>query len=545
MSHNFIGSLLSDSSPAWSLLRWALDLTLQSTLLLLFAGTVALLLGRASAALRHMVWMLTMGALLTLPLLSLLMPRHIALLPSVPATQIVAPAASNDKQGPAEALGDSVPLSRSTAQNLDTISTSPLVMSNQVGLFCGGLWLIGMLLVASKIIVGLWGIRKLENTSASVVSGVLREQTHTAQESLGFKRPITVRIADSDAPISMPLTWGWRRPVVLLPAGAEAWPPLRQQAVLLHEVAHVARGDWWVLLLTQVTCALFWFNPLVWRAARLMHEESERATDDRVLAVGIRVTDYGECLLGFARSLSEIKKESTMKLTIGMARPSSLEQRLRALLDSGRNRQKISRLHLTVGAASTTLALLSMVTLSVVDAAPRSNTAPRSGTASKTDFIAGDTPTKEDLAIRALILQSSSVEITHNPHQYQKELFKFKPYKSTIGTKELEPLAESFFVSPQDNKKANKTTGALEVGLRGATKVYCRLTQPRKDGVLGVFIILSVDNRKGKGVVLSRTNRREFDLHPLTVNRWVEILTENPHVGPEFRERMKEYKRPR
>lgn len=387
MLRDLTGALLSDSSPAWSLLRWSLDLMLQGTLLLLLAGTVALLLGWASAALRHMVWMLTMGALLTLPLLSLLMPRHVALLPSAPVAQLVAQSAPSDNQGQAGSLDVSSPPSRPVAQSLDTTSTSPWVMSSQIGLCGGGLWLIGMLLVASRVVVGLQGIRLLESQSAPVVSGGLREQTHAAQQALGCKRAVIVRVAHVDAPISMPLTWGWRRPVVLLPADAEMWPPLRQQAVLLHEVAHVARGDWWMLLLSQVTCALFWFHPLVWRAARLMREESERATDDRVLAAGVRVTDYGECLLEFVRSLGATQRESTMKLTIGMARPSSMEQRIRALLESGRNRQGISRLHLMVGAAATALALFSMATLSVVDAAPRSNMASKAGAASKTYFI--------------------------------------------------------------------------------------------------------------------------------------------------------------
>ena len=386
------GALLSGSSPAWSLLRWSLDLMLQGTLLLLLAGGVVLLMGRASAALRHMVWMLAICALLALPLLSFLMPRQIALLPFVPVVQQVVLSMPSDNKEPVRAFDASSRILRPAAQNFDKTSTWPWIVSSQVELCGGGLWLIGMLLVASRIVVGLQGIHQLEGQSTLVMSGGLGEQTHAAQQALGCKRAIRVRVADADAPIFMPLTWGWRRPVVLLPTDAETWPPLRQQAVLLHEVAHVARGDWWMQLIAQVTCALFWFHPLVWRAARSMREESERATDDRVLAAGVRATDYGECLLEFVRLLGatkreSTKRESTMKLTIGMARPSSMEQRLRALLESGHNRQGISRLHLTLGAGATTLALLSMATLSVVDAAPRSNTALKAGAALKTYFI--------------------------------------------------------------------------------------------------------------------------------------------------------------
>ena len=139
----------------------------------------------------------------------------------------------------------------------------------------------------------------------------------------------------------MPMTWGWRRPVVLLPAGAEAWPEPRRRAVLLHELAHVARRRLSAQLAAEVVRALYWFNPLVWMAARKLRIESEHACDDRVLAAGARRLDYAGDLLEIARSLRALRAAAPAGLT--MARPSQLAGRLLAVLDAHRDRRGISR----------------------------------------------------------------------------------------------------------------------------------------------------------------------------------------------------------
>jgi len=118
-----------------------------------------------------------------------------------------------------------------------------------------------------------------------------------AQRRMGFKHG-TALLTSND--LASPISWGLFRPVILLnsravEASGEA------EAIIAHELAHVARMDWIKLLLARVATALFWFNPLVWMLAREAHQLREEAADDSVLAADIVDTDYAQLLVGVAR----------------------------------------------------------------------------------------------------------------------------------------------------------------------------------------------------------------------------------------------------
>jgi len=118
-----------------------------------------------------------------------------------------------------------------------------------------------------------------------------------AQRRMGFKHGTALLTSDD---LASPISWGLMRPVILLntravEAAGEA------EAIIAHELAHVARMDWAKLLLARVATALFWFNPLVWILAREAHQLREEAADDSVLAADINDTDYAQLLVGVAR----------------------------------------------------------------------------------------------------------------------------------------------------------------------------------------------------------------------------------------------------
>ena len=78
---------------------------------------------------------------------------------------------------------------------------------------------------------------------------------------------------------SMPMTYGLFRPAIFVPADMAGWSAERRRVVLLHELAHVRRGDGATHLLARTALALYWWNPLAWFAWReFLKERSARMT---------------------------------------------------------------------------------------------------------------------------------------------------------------------------------------------------------------------------------------------------------------------------
>jgi TonB family protein len=154
---------------------------------------------------------------------------------------------------------------------------------------------------------------------------------------LAIGRPVRALESSSAA---VPMTWGTLRPVVLLPEAAGGWPAARLHAVVLHELVHVQRHDLVAQIAAQAACCLYWFHPMVWLAMRQLRKERETACDDAVLSGGVAAPDYAGQLLELARGMVQWRSLADAP---AMAEKGDLEQRVRAVLDRGRNRAPLNR----------------------------------------------------------------------------------------------------------------------------------------------------------------------------------------------------------
>lgn len=149
-----------------------------------------------------------------------------------------------------------------------------------------------------------------------------------------------VRISDE---IASPMTWGFFRPVILLPSYAADWT-----LAIQHERLHIARADWLTQSFAQVLSAIFWFHPLVWFAASRLRAEAEQSVDDAVLASGADASDYAAQLVAVARRMSEPSPEAA----VAMVRCPELVSRIAGILDSTRVRESNRWIRIAVAVAA-------------------------------------------------------------------------------------------------------------------------------------------------------------------------------------------------
>ena len=167
----------------------------------------------------------------------------------------------------------------------------------------------------------------------------------------------SLAIRTSDA-ITVPLVAGIIRPVVILPASAINWPPSQVRLVLQHELAHIHRKDIAWNCLVSLLRAIIWFQPLAWIVQRRLRDDQEFACDDAVLLGGNDAPEYASILLRIAESV--LYRRQCSVSSVAMANSSSVERRIRSILEPSRNRQESRRQRTTysIGVALTLLLLV-------------------------------------------------------------------------------------------------------------------------------------------------------------------------------------------
>ncbi|MFO1497277.1 MAG: M56 family metallopeptidase [Verrucomicrobiota bacterium] len=159
------------------------------------------------------------------------------------------------------------------------------------------LWISGMGIL-SALIVGRY--RQVARLTGTPASPELERELDACRAQMGVRRTLRLKMSTTCA---SPAVSGLLKPVILIPNGlAEKLTPAQLRHVLLHELAHVKRGDLWVNHLQVAQQVLHWFNPLLWVANSVTRRVREEAVDDLVMArLGAEAPNYPATLVSVAR----------------------------------------------------------------------------------------------------------------------------------------------------------------------------------------------------------------------------------------------------
>src|SRR5687767_10870503 len=343
-----------------------IDAGAKGALLLIAIFVVTRLMRGASAATRHVAWAVGIVVLIALPVLSAVLPRlEVVPVPAPavkPMTPPPAPAASPEEntetRRPKRAVFASndaaLPNAEELAARLVSGTSDPaLPQADPCPLFSRctvatmaaispaegfvALWIVIAFALLMRLAIGAIAARSLVRRAVPVRDPSWRQLLQDAQEMAGVDG--VVRLYES-TDVGMPVTLGILRPTIVMPPVATSWSEERRLTVLVHELAHVRRNDVATCLVARVACALHWMNPLVWRAARKLRDECERACDDLVIRSGMTASTYADDLLDIVRNAGTSRSPA---VALPMAQRSDFEGRLLAILDPTGPRRAPSR----------------------------------------------------------------------------------------------------------------------------------------------------------------------------------------------------------
>src|SRR5262249_15880241 len=125
-----------------------------------------------------------------------------------------------------------------------------------------------------------------------------------------------------------PVTFGWKDPVILLPASFLGLDEEAQRAILCHEFLHVLRQDWITNIVEELIGCVFWFHPLVLRLIRQTRVAGEQLIDAEV----VRITSARESYIAALLSMASAGSEDRWAPAPSFLRRRHLAQRMRLLI---------------------------------------------------------------------------------------------------------------------------------------------------------------------------------------------------------------------
>jgi beta-lactamase regulating signal transducer with metallopeptidase domain len=192
------------------------------------------------------------------------------------------------------------------------------------------LWLVSVMVMILLLLQRMFFVRGLLRR-ARPANNLMMDALEYCQDRMAVRRKVRLKVSFN---ATSPAVCGLFRPMILLPQ--DLGPTLGSshlRTVIMHELAHIKRGDLWVNTIQVVLQIFYLYNPLLWLANAIIRRVREQAADETVLvAMGPKAQQYPETLVNVAR-LAWQRPALSLRLIGVIESKSQLKERIRKMLD--------------------------------------------------------------------------------------------------------------------------------------------------------------------------------------------------------------------
>ncbi len=331
------------------LLAQLADAAARSLALAAVAGLALAVFRVRTTSARLFTWTTVLYAALAIPLLGWVLPSlPIPMPPLVQSTASHLPneavtsdvdAVSNAGQWSGKVVRNVQPPEESSLEKHPAVSGSTILVQHQQPLphsavpiswrtAASVVYLLVALSLMVRLAIGIGLTQRLVETSERINDPRMRSKL--AYRSSANALSFLTEVRESTA-ISVPVTVGPIRSTILLPASWREWDEEKLDAVIAHEMSHVARYDALTQCVALLHRAIFWFSPLSWWLNRHIADLAEQASDEAALCGGADRTHYARTLLQFFETL-HAKPRRVWWQGVSMANAGQAEKRLEKIL---------------------------------------------------------------------------------------------------------------------------------------------------------------------------------------------------------------------
>ena len=189
-------------------------------------------------------------------------------------------------------------------------------------------WMLGFAFFCIQLAGGLYYVQHLRRRHNQPAEGIWQEKLQVLAVKISYSRP--VQLLES-ALVQTPVAIGFFKPLILLPLGmVNRISAAEVEAILAHELAHIARRDWLFNLLQALIDALFYYHPAVWWISATIRAERENCCDDTAVTLTGNRLAYAKTLV---RLQDLAKNAKTPALALGIEGTPGLMRRRPLLLE--------------------------------------------------------------------------------------------------------------------------------------------------------------------------------------------------------------------
>jgi bla regulator protein BlaR1 len=222
------------------------------------------------------------------------------------------------------------PVAQSTSTFQQLLRNAGAFMSGQMGLV-SAVWMVGALFFLLRIVSGYWYIGFIRR-SVQPVGALWQQQVDALAARLDIQRFVVV--AQSEL-INAPIVLGYLKPAILVPVGMFSGLTTEQlEAIFVHELMHIRRGDYLVNLAQTILEAIYFFNPFAWMLSASIRREREHCCDDGVVSNYGNAIDYVRALA----TLEEVKLSRPMTALSLAEDKNQLLNRIRRIMEKSVHR---------------------------------------------------------------------------------------------------------------------------------------------------------------------------------------------------------------